>query len=95
MVKNKTFRIERYNFEGYNLFLLYRRNKFIYHQRKKKKEYSLQEIKEKEHSNPKKEWSDLSGLLRKFYQFKNSTIKRDVIYFILYQINLFLHLFRA
>ena len=91
MVKNKTFRIERRNFEGYNLFLLYRRNK-LYIPLERRIIY--RKIK-KEHSNRFKDCSDLSGLLRKFFNFKNSTIKRDVIYFILREINLFLHLFRA
>lgn len=68
---------------------------YIHHQRRKKKEYSLQVIKEKEHSHQFKDCSELSGLLRKTQHFCFSTIKRDVIYFILYQINLFLHLFRA
>ena len=42
-----------------------------------------------------KDCSDLSGLLRKFYYFLFLTIKRDVIYFILREINLFLQDFRA
>ena len=45
---------------------------------------------EKEHSNTLKDCSDLSGLLRKILQFLFASIKRGVIYYILYKINLFL-----
>ena len=95
MVKKEHLGQREEYFELYNLFYYIEEINYIYHQRRNKKEYSLQVNKEKEHSHKFKDCSDLSGLLRKFYGFKISTIKRVVIYFILYEINLFLHLFRA
>lgn len=40
--------------------------------------------KEKEHSYSLKDCSNLSGLLKKFLQFLFASIKRGVIYYILY-----------
>jgi hypothetical protein len=82
--KKETFRIEKRIFRAIIFISLYRRIKFIYTIRENKKIISYIRDKEKEHSNSLKDCSDLSGLLRKFLQFLFASIKRGVIYYILY-----------
>jgi hypothetical protein len=84
MVKKETFRIEEEIFRAITFIYLYRRIKFFHTIRENKKLISYIGDKEKEHSNSLKDCSDLSGLLRKFLQFLFASIKRGVIYYILY-----------
>lgn len=84
MVKKETFRIEKKIFRAITFIYLYRKFKFFYTIRENIKIISYIREKEKEHSNSLKDCSDLSGLLKKFLQFSFASIKRGVIYYILY-----------
>ena len=84
MVKTETFRIEKKIFRAIT-FISYIEELNLFTQlEKNKKIISYIRDKEKEHSNSLKDCSNLSGLLRKFLQFLFASIKRGVIYYILY-----------
>lgn len=84
MVKKRTFRIEKKIFRAI-IFISYIEELNLFKPLEKEiKKISYIRNKEKEHSNSLKDCSDLSGLLKKFLQFLFASIKRGVIYYILY-----------